>query len=75
MQPSSELIADLFRAAVAQARAMSPEDKLVAGPRLFDRSCRLMADGIRSRYPHADDVEVMARLREQLERIERLESA
>ncbi len=60
-KPTRELIDDLFRQRVLAARAMSPEDKLLAGARLFDRTCRIMADGIRHEYPKADRVrEILA---------------
>jgi hypothetical protein len=40
---------------VERASANSPEEKVVAGPRLFDRKCRLMMVFIRKRYPDADE--------------------
>ncbi|NOT28134.1 MAG: hypothetical protein HOP16_18795 [Acidobacteria bacterium] len=44
------MLADaLYREEVARARAMSPAEKLLEGPRLFDRAYRLMADGVRYR--------------------------
>ncbi len=49
MEPTQELIDALFRDKVLAARQMSPDDKLLAGPRLFARSCRIMKDGIRRR--------------------------
>ena len=45
----------LYGEDVARARAMRPGDKLLEGPRLFDRACRLMADGIRHQHPELDD--------------------
>jgi hypothetical protein len=53
---------------------MSPEDKLLEGPRLFDRACRVMADGIRHRHPEFDDEAVQAQLSEQLSRLRALET-
>ena len=52
---------------------MNPDDKLREGPRLFDRACRLMTDGIRHQHPDLDDDGARALLRERLARIERLE--
>lgn len=52
----------LYREEVLRARATSPEDRLLEGPRLFDRAYRLMADGIRHRHPELDDVSVQALL-------------
>jgi hypothetical protein len=45
MQPTKELIDELYRERVEKARQMSPEEKFFGGARLFDRSCRIMADG------------------------------
>ena len=53
---------------------MSPAEKLLEGPRLFDRACRLMADGIRHRHPEFDDEAVMAEVEAQLARLEALDA-
>jgi hypothetical protein len=73
MQPTKELIDELYREEVERARRMSPEDKLLAGPRLFDRSCRIMADGIRDQFPDADEQRVKEILYERLALARRLE--
>jgi len=72
-EPSKELIDELFRERVRAARAMSPEEKFLAGARLFDRSCRIMADGIRHQFPEADEDRVRQILAERLALIRRLE--
>jgi hypothetical protein len=41
----------LYAEEVARARAMDPADKLLEGPRLFERACRLMIDGILHQHP------------------------
>lgn len=74
-EPLAELSEALFREEVERARAMSPEDKLLEGPRLFDRACRIMADGIRHREPHLDEAGVQARVAELLELQRRSEDA
>jgi hypothetical protein len=74
VQPSPELVRRLHAEEIERARAMTPADRLLEGPRLFDRACRIMADGIRHRYPGAGAEEVARRLRAQLDLIERLES-
>jgi len=66
MQPTKELIDELDRERVEKARQMSPEEKFFGGARLFDRSCRIMADGIRSQFPEADEHRVQEILRERL---------
>jgi hypothetical protein len=65
----------LYLEEVARARAMSPEDRLLEGPRLFERACRLMAEGIRHQNPDVDDAGVLAVLRERLDRVAALEQA
>lgn len=64
---------ELFREEVLRARAMRPEDKLLAGPRLFELACRVMADGIRHQYPDADQSRVEELLRERLALARRIE--
>lgn len=52
---------------------MDPEEKLLAGPRLFARAIRLMADGIRHAHPELDEAGVERLLAERLQRLRRLE--
>jgi hypothetical protein len=63
----------LYAEEVARARAMHPEDKLLEGPRLFERACRIMSDGIRHQYPALDDSEVRALVAERLKRLDALD--
>jgi len=70
-----ELIDALYHEKVLRARAMSPEDKLMAGPRIFDRVCRIMADGIRDQFPDADEDRVQQILRERLALARRVENS
>jgi hypothetical protein len=65
----------LYNEEVARARAMRPGDKLLEGPRLFDRACRLMADGIRHHHPELDDDGVRALLAARLTRLRSLDRA
>jgi hypothetical protein len=74
MNPSREFIHQLDREEILRARAMPPEEKLLAGVRLFDRVCRVMEDGIRDEFPEADEAEVMRILRERLAIARRLEN-
>jgi hypothetical protein len=73
MQPTKELADAIFWERVEKARRMSPEDKFLGGARLFDRSCRIMADGIRAEFPDADDRRVQEILRERLALAQRLQ--
>ena len=74
MEPTSELLDRLFLDKVEQARRMSDEEKLMAGPRLFDRVCRVMVDGIRDQFPDATEEQVQQILRDRLAIAKRLES-
>jgi hypothetical protein len=72
--PSIAVLADvLYREEVARARAMPPDAKLLEGPRLFERACRVMCDGIRHQHPDVDDAGVLALLRARLDRVSALE--
>jgi hypothetical protein len=73
MQPSIELIDDLFREKIIRARNTPPAEKLLAGARLFERSCRIMKDGIRHQFPDADEEQVDRILTERLAILRRLE--
>jgi hypothetical protein len=74
MAPLTILADALYREEVARARAMRSDDKLLEGPRLFDRACRLMADGVRHRHPELDERAVLAKVTEQLDRLKALET-
>jgi hypothetical protein len=71
--PPPGLVDALYREEVERARAMSPADKLLEGPRLFARACRLMADGIRYQHPELDEAAVAALVRARLERLRALD--
>jgi hypothetical protein len=73
MKPTRELIDELYRERVLRARQTPPEEKLLAGPRLFEFACRIMADGIRHQYPEADEDRVQQILAERLALADRLE--
>ena len=63
----------LYAEEVRRARAMDPGEKLLEGPRLFERACRIMADGTRHQHPDLDDAGVRALLATRLDRLRRLE--
>ncbi len=64
----------LYRDEVLAARAMTPEEKLLAGPRLFDFACQIALDGIRNQFPDVDDERVREILAERVELGRRLEN-
>jgi hypothetical protein len=74
MAPLTVLADALYREEVARAKAMRSDEKLLEGPRLFDRACRLMADGVRHRHPELDEQAVLAKVKEQLDRLKAIET-
>jgi hypothetical protein len=66
MEPSKELIDELYRAKIRQAASMTPEQRFCSGPDLFDMACELMRSGIRMQHPMADETEVDRLLDERL---------
>ena len=52
---------------VRWAREMPAAEKLIAGARLFDYACTIMAAGIRRQYPSASEEQVLAIMRERLD--------
>lgn len=74
--PSPEtqrLIDELYREEVIEARAMSAEDKILAGQQLFEAACRITLAGIRNQNPDASEARCREILRERLELQRRLE--
>lgn len=69
MAAVSDLADALYWEEVARARAMDPAERLLEGPRLFERACRVMSDGIRHRHPELSAEDVRAKLHELLERL------
>ncbi len=75
MEPTPELIREIERAKIEQARAMSEEEKLRAGVRMFARVRRLMLSGIRADFPDADEAAVERIFRQRLTLSRRLDEA
>jgi len=73
MEPTQELIDAIYRERVLRARLMSPEEKILAGPQLFDYACRIARDGIRDQNPGATDEQVETILLQRLALRQRLE--
>jgi hypothetical protein len=68
-----KLADDLYRERVAEARAMSPEEKLLAGEELFDYACAITLAGIRNQFPGVSEEEALKILEDRLELRERME--
>jgi hypothetical protein len=73
MDPTPENLAALRRERIERARRMSPEQKLLAGPRLFSVAIECMRAGIRLTHPDADETQICAIIRERLEKKRRRE--
>jgi hypothetical protein len=73
MPSIATLAGALYTEEVARARAMRPEEKLLEGPRLFERACRVMADGIRHQHPELEDAGIWALLAARLMRLRSIE--
>jgi hypothetical protein len=70
----SRLADGLYRERVLEARAMAPEDKLLAGEELFEYACSITLAGIRNQFPEATEAECRRVLEARLELRERMES-
>jgi hypothetical protein len=75
MEPTDTLDDQLYRDDVLAARVMTPEEKLLAGPQLFDFACRIALDGIRNQFPDVDEQRIRQILAERVELGRRLENA
>jgi hypothetical protein len=73
LEPTQEIIDQLYRERILRARAMSMEDKFFLGAELFDQACRLMADGIRNQFPEANAAQVQEILEKRLRLLRDLE--
>ena len=72
MESIKELADDIYRERVLRARRTPIEQKILAGPELFDFACQFARAGIRDQNPGADEAQVEALLREQLALARRL---
>jgi hypothetical protein len=57
---------ELYEQKIAEARVMSPGEKLLAGPRMFERWCELMREAIRLEIPWAGPSRVEEMLRDRI---------
>ena len=65
---------DLYWEEVEAARRQSIEEKLLAGPELFELACEFMRAGIRLQFPDADEVQANEILEQRLALGRRLEN-
>jgi hypothetical protein len=75
VEPTKQLVDELYLEEVRRARAMPPEKKLLVGAELFDLACRVTMDGIRHQFPDADEQRVKEILAQRLALARRLEGS
>ena len=68
-----ELIAQLDREDLEQARNMTPSQKLRAGGDMFDDACRWTLAGIRNQHPHLTHEQALAELRRRIDLADAME--
>lgn len=73
MEPTKELVDDIYRSRVLHARSIPPGEKLMDGFRLFEEVCERMKAGIRMTHPELDEVAVSEMLRNQIARLRQVE--
>ncbi len=74
MNPSPELLQDLRREEIADARRLSFAQKFIAGAALFDYACQVTRSGIRMQHPEFNEQQVLDELRRRLALIEQSET-
>jgi hypothetical protein len=74
MLPSPRVIQELRRDDIAQARSMTPEQRLLAGGDLFDDACQVTLWGIKAQHPGISDTDAHLELRRRVRSGERRES-
>ena len=76
MSSEFQALADaLYRERVERARRMKPEDRMKAGPELFDYACSITLSALREQMPEASEAQLLEALRRRLEIKRRLEGA
>jgi hypothetical protein len=74
MEPIKDLADAIYWERVDRARRTPPADKVLASLQLFEFTSSVMADGIRSQFPDADQRRVQEILCERLALSRRLEN-
>lgn len=65
----------IWLAKVRQARSMSGEERVLAGPRLFAGVCERMKEGLRDENPAATEEEIHGLLLRRLRKLRKIEPA
>ena len=70
---TQRLIDELYREELREARAMTPEEKMLAGQQLFEGACGITLAGIRNQNPGVSEDQALEILRQRLIYQRRLE--
>ena len=70
-----DLADTLYWEKVERARTMKPEDRMKAGPELFDYACSITLTALHEQMPRASEAELLAVLRQRLAIKRQLEEA
>jgi hypothetical protein len=74
MNHESQPLADsLYWERVERARRLTPEQRLLAGPELFDYACSITLSALREQLPGASEMQLLEALRRRLAVKRRLE--
>jgi len=74
MNHESQPLADsLYWERVERARRLTPEQRLLAGPELFDYACTITLSALREQLPDASEMQLLEALRRRLAVKRRLE--
>jgi hypothetical protein len=76
MNPEFQRLADaLYWEKVERARRLSPEERMHAGPELFDYACSITMNALRERFPDATEAQLLEKIRERISIKRQLEEA
>ena len=76
MNSEFQQLADtLYWEKVERARRMKPEDRMQAGPELFDYACSITMTALREQMPEASEAQLLDALRQRLAIKRQLEEA
>lgn len=65
----------LYWEKIERARKMSPEERMQAGPELFDYACSITLNALREQMPGATEAQLLEKVRQRIAIKRRLEDA
>jgi hypothetical protein len=74
MTPRQLSADDLFQEEVMSAEGMTPEERILAGPRLFEMACHAVLAGLRLEFPDASSSQLHELLSQRLQLMRDLEN-